>query len=208
MAHAVHLCIRNVLAKCVVPTQHERSIVGVLLRHTQLCFIPLVEQICMESRSTILCSHWIGTVHCTICGYTPCTIDFSWGFWYGTLPCPFTFEGAKLLARFNECCRMVQVLCPLSRSCLKLFKFLCVPTQHGRGTYVCIDLQKNVAFFMYSIGSTKHLHDSIIILIQSLGPPLVFRLNVWDTSYASVSWATKSSKYGGFVYYVGFVYMK
>ena len=27
-----------------------------------------------------------------------CTIDFCRGFWYSTLPCPFTFEGAKLLA--------------------------------------------------------------------------------------------------------------
>ena len=29
---------------------------------------------------------------------TPCAIDYSRGFWYSTLPCPFTFEGAKLLA--------------------------------------------------------------------------------------------------------------
>ena len=38
--------------------------------------------------------------HCAIHGYMPCAIDFSRGFWYGTctLPCPFTFKGAKLLA--------------------------------------------------------------------------------------------------------------
>ena len=35
--------------------------------------------------------------HCTIRGYMLCAIDFSWGFWYDTLPCPFTFEAAKLL---------------------------------------------------------------------------------------------------------------
>ena len=37
-------------------------------------------------------SHWVSTSHFTICGYTPCAIDFSWGFWYSTLPCPFTFS--------------------------------------------------------------------------------------------------------------------
>ena len=29
---------------------------------------------------------------------TACTIDFSQGFWYDTLPCPMMFESAKLLA--------------------------------------------------------------------------------------------------------------
>ena len=35
-------------------------------------------------------------IHCTIRGYHY-TIDFNRGFWYGNLPRPFTFEGAKLL---------------------------------------------------------------------------------------------------------------
>ena len=44
-------------------------------------------------------SCWINTAHCanTIRRYTACTIDFSRGFWYGTLPCLCTFKGAKLL---------------------------------------------------------------------------------------------------------------
>ena len=56
----------------------------------------------------------------------PCAIDFSRGFWNGILLRPCTFEGAKLLT--IECCRMVSPV-PISRSCLKLFKFLYVPTQ-------------------------------------------------------------------------------
>ena len=32
----------------------------------------------------------------------PCAIDFSRGFCYSTLPCPFTFEGAKLLATLTS----------------------------------------------------------------------------------------------------------
>ena len=36
-------------------------------------------------------------VRCAIHGCTWCAIDFSWGFWYGTMPCPITFEDAKLL---------------------------------------------------------------------------------------------------------------
>ena len=41
----------------------------------------------------------IPLIHCTtcICGYMPCTVEFNGGFCYGTLPCPFTFEGTKLL---------------------------------------------------------------------------------------------------------------
>ena len=26
--------------------------------------------------------------------YMPCAVDFSRGFWYSTLPCPFTLKGA------------------------------------------------------------------------------------------------------------------
>ena len=39
-------------------------------------------------------------IHCTISirGYTLCAIDFSRGFWYGTLLFLLMFEGAKLLA--------------------------------------------------------------------------------------------------------------
>ena len=40
----------------------------------------------------------IALIHCAIHRFTACAIDFSWGFWYGTLPCPITFKGAKLLA--------------------------------------------------------------------------------------------------------------
>ena len=40
----------------------------------------------------------IALIHCAIHRYMPCTTDFSRGFWYGTLPCPFTIEGTKLLA--------------------------------------------------------------------------------------------------------------
>ena len=40
----------------------------------------------------------IALIHWAIHGCTSCAIDFSWCFWYGTLSCPFTFEGAKLLA--------------------------------------------------------------------------------------------------------------
>ena len=40
----------------------------------------------------------IALIHCAMRRYRPCAIDFSRGFWYGTLPCPFTFEDAKLLA--------------------------------------------------------------------------------------------------------------
>ena len=36
-------------------------------------------------------------IHCTLRGCMPRAIDFSQGFWYGTLPRPFTIEGAKLL---------------------------------------------------------------------------------------------------------------
>ena len=47
--------------------------------------------------------------HFVILGYTPCAIEFNQYFWHGSLPCPFVFKGAKLLANSNECCRMVQV---------------------------------------------------------------------------------------------------
>ena len=47
---------------------------------------------------SILRSRWVGTAHCAIHGYTPYTIDFSHGFWYCSLPCPFMLEDAKLLA--------------------------------------------------------------------------------------------------------------
>ena len=40
----------------------------------------------------------VALIHCAICGCMPCCIDFSQGFWYDTLPCPFTFKGAKVLA--------------------------------------------------------------------------------------------------------------
>ena len=46
----------------------------------------------------------IGLMHCSsVCGcmvrgYMVCAVDFSRGFWYGTLPCPIIFKGAKLLA--------------------------------------------------------------------------------------------------------------
>ena len=41
----------------------------------------------------------IALIHCAIGGgCTPCAIDYSWGFRYGTLPCPITFEDTKLLA--------------------------------------------------------------------------------------------------------------
>ena len=36
-------------------------------------------------------------IHYTIRGYTPCA-NFSWGFWYSTLPCSFMFKGTKLSA--------------------------------------------------------------------------------------------------------------
>ena len=51
----------------------------------------------VSSFCTILCSHWVSTDYCAICGYMLCAINFSRGFWYGTLPYPFTFKRAKLL---------------------------------------------------------------------------------------------------------------
>ena len=35
----------------------------------------------------------IALIHSTIRGCIPCAIDYSRGFWYGTLPCPITFRG-------------------------------------------------------------------------------------------------------------------
>ena len=53
----------------------------------------------------------IALIHCTICGYMPCTIDFRWAvFCHALLP----FEGAKLLYNcFNECCEMIQSPMPI-----------------------------------------------------------------------------------------------
>ena len=50
----------------------------------------------MEKYESILYS--TGTAHCAnTLHYTQVyAIDFSRGFWYGTLPCPFTFEVTKL----------------------------------------------------------------------------------------------------------------
>ena len=41
----------------------------------------------------------------------PCAIDFTQGFWYGTLPYPFAFEGDKLLIT-----SMIAVECYKSRA--------------------------------------------------------------------------------------------
>ena len=64
-------------------------------------------------------------IHYTIRRCTPWTIDFSWGFWYGTLACPFTFESTKYtFSRFNECYRMVQVPCPYLSFLSKVIQIL------------------------------------------------------------------------------------
>ena len=76
-----------------------------------------------------------------VCGYTACTIDYSRGFWYGTLPCHIMFENTKLLAASTSAVEwyksrahtsflseVIQILnvtspMPIPCSCLKLFKF-------------------------------------------------------------------------------------
>ena len=74
---------------------------------------------------TRLCSRWW---YCYFAiQFMPSAIDFSRGFWYGTFTMSFYIWGHWTFNHFNECCRMVQVPCvPVSCSCLKLFKFLCI----------------------------------------------------------------------------------
>ena len=66
----------------------------------------------------------IALIHCAICGCTPCAIDFSRGFWYGTLSCSITFKGAKLLSASTSAVERHPM--PISRSCLKLFNITCM----------------------------------------------------------------------------------
>ena len=57
-------------------------------------------------------------------------IDFCWGFWYGALPSPFTFEGAKLLTASKSAVEWYKSCAHtyVSRSYLKSFKFWYVCT--------------------------------------------------------------------------------
>ena len=61
--------------------------------------MPVLRFSTVDSRIPVLHSiHiWVGTALIHIHGCTACAVDFSRGFWYGTLPCPMTFKGAKLL---------------------------------------------------------------------------------------------------------------
>ena len=57
----------------------------------------------------------------------PYAIDFNRGFWYGTLPCTFMFEGAKLLAASMSTVEWCKSCAHISF----LFEILMyVPTQH------------------------------------------------------------------------------
>ena len=72
----------------------------------------------------------IALTYCVIHGYT---IKFSWGLLYGTLPCPFTFEGTKLLTTSTNAVEGTSPV-PISCSCLIFFKFF--STWKRYSTYV------------------------------------------------------------------------
>ena len=100
----------------------------------------------------------IALIHCAIRGYTQCTIDFSRGFWYGTLPCPLTFEGAELLAASTsavECYKSHAHTSSLS----EVIQILYVPTQR-EGGIAMIDLYCSaVAVSSISSGAVVLLQD-------------------------------------------------
>ena len=60
----------------------------------------------------------------------PCAIDFSRGFWYGTLPCPFMFKSTRLLTASTSAVENGTSPMPMSRSCPTLFYG---PAQHEPG---------------------------------------------------------------------------
>ena len=71
----------------------KQGLARVLATYMQIYLLYLVHIELPPHNALIHCS--IRAVHR---GCTVCTIDFSRGFWYGTLPCPMMFESAKLLA--------------------------------------------------------------------------------------------------------------
>ena len=84
-------------------------------------------------------TYWVGTmhwlIHCAMCGYTPCAIDFSW---YGTLPCPFTFEDAKLLIASTsavEWCKSLAHTCTCIRT--SFLSILYLKATNFKWTNIC-----------------------------------------------------------------------
>ena len=75
----------------------------------------------------------IALIHCAIRGCTACTIDrLSLRFWYGILPCPITFEGAKLLATSTSTLEWHKSHAHIS-FLSKVIQIIYAPTQRERG---------------------------------------------------------------------------
>ena len=64
----------------------------------------------------------------------PCAIDNSQGFWYGTLPSPFMFEGVKLLAALMSAAQWCKFHAHiLFQSKVIEFLYMYVTTQRQQG---------------------------------------------------------------------------
>ena len=108
-------------------------------------------------KKPILHSRWVGTAHCTIHECTACAIDFSRGFWYGTLPCPITFESAKLLAASTRAVEWYKSHAHTSFLSEVIQIFICANWTWLR--YICGRGEEN-------LGSCVTLHIDLLLLVR------------------------------------------